>query len=119
MKRSSSMNGDILGLDYLDHFGINENADRELESLLARTSSNMEWIGLVPPEMMAQPAVCDILAKYLYDYHTLPVDDSRLITSAHGMASLRVAPPLHCGMMATGHGCMIGDSPAMRKYFIN
>jgi len=109
-----------VGIILFDHFGINENADRELESLLARTSSNMEWIGLVPPEMMAQPAVCDILAKYLYDYHTLPVDDSRLITSlghAYGMASLRVAPPLHCGMMATGHGCMIGDSPAMRKVF--
>ena len=109
-----------VGIILLDHFGLDANADRELESLLARTGSNMEWIGLVPPEMMEQPAVCDILAKYLYDYHTLPVDDSRLITSlghAYGMASLRVAPPLHCGMMATGHGCMIGDSPAMRKVF--
>ncbi len=110
----------LVGLVLLDKFGTNEKTDREIELLLAQTSSDMAWIGLVPPGMMTQPAICDLLAKYLYDYHTLPVDDSRLIASlghAYGMAGLRSVPPQQCEMVVTGRGCMIGNSPSMRKIF--
>ena len=110
----------LVGLILLDKLGIDDKTDREMELLLAQTSSDMAWIGLVPPGMMTQPAISDLLAKYLYDYHTLPVDDSRLLTAlghAYGMATLRAEPPLHCKMVATGRGCMIGNSPSMRKVF--
>lgn len=109
-----------VGLILLDKFGTEENADRETELLLAQTSSHMAWIGLIPPGMMTQPAISDLLAKYLYDYHTLPVDDIRLLTSlghAYGMATLRAESPSYCKMVATGRGCMIGSSPVMLKVF--
>lgn len=109
-----------VGLILLDRFGTDEKSDREIELLLAQTSSDMAWIGLVPPRQMAQPAICDLLAKYLYDYHTLPVDDTRLLASlghAYGMATLRTESPLYCKMVATGRGCMIGSSPVMLKVF--
>jgi Response regulator containing CheY-like receiver, AAA-type ATPase, and DNA-binding domains len=109
-----------VGIILLDSLGLDENIDREYESLLAQTCNNMEWIGLIPSDQIQQPAICDLLAKYLYDYHTLPVDDSRLLAAlghAYGMARLRSLSPQQCGMVATGHGCMIGESPAMRKVF--
>ena len=109
-----------VGLILLDKFGTDEKADREIELLLAQTSSDMAWIGLVPPGRMTQSAISDVLARYLYDYHTLPVDDSRLLASlghAYGMATLRAEPPPYCKMVATGRGCMIGSSPVMHKVF--
>ncbi|MDD2342777.1 MAG: sigma-54 dependent transcriptional regulator [Tolumonas sp.] len=111
----------LVGIFLLDNFGRNEDTDRELESMLAKTSSTMEWIGLLTPEMASQPITRDLLAKYLYDYHTMPIDDARIMASlghAYGMASLRSSPPFYCNMgAASGQDCMIGDSPAMRKVF--
>jgi Response regulator containing CheY-like receiver, AAA-type ATPase, and DNA-binding domains len=79
----------------------------------------VDWSG--NPEIANQPLVRDLLAKYLYDYHTMPIDDARILASlghAYGMANLRSSPPVYCNLGATsGHDCMIGDSPAMRKVF--
>ncbi len=110
----------LVGLILLDKFGTDDHADRDVELLLAQTSSDMAWIGLVPPEMMTQAGVCELLAKYHYDYHTLPVDDARLLASlghAYGMASLRSVPPRHCGLVTTDRGYMIGNSPVMQRVF--
>ena len=111
----------LVGILLLDNFGKDEDADREIESMLARTNTTMEWIGLVTSDIANQPITRDLLAKYLYDYHTMPIDDARIMASlghAYGMASLRSLPPFYCNMGATsGHDCMIGDSPAMRKVF--
>ena len=110
----------LVGLVLLDSFCRDESEYQELEALLSRTCGEMEWVGLVSPELADYPPIRELLVKYLYDYHTLPVDGPRLLTSlghAHGMASLRSAPLLTCGIASTTHGCMIGDSPAMRRVF--
>jgi len=92
----------------------------ELESLLARFNDKMEWVGLVSPALAHEPPIRELLSKYLYDYHSLPVDGSRLLGvlgHAYGMASLRPAAQQSCVSVSTIHGCMIGDSPAMKRVF--
>ncbi len=110
----------LVGVVLLDSFCSDDNEYQELETLLSRTCGEMEWIGLVTPALADQPPIRELLSKYLYDYHTLPVDGPRLLSAlghAHGMASLRSAPPQACGAATTESGCMIGDSPAMRRVF--
>ncbi len=110
-----------VGLVLLDGFVDGESGGPELEALLCRTHGDMEWIGLLRPELVDSPAVRTLLLKYLYDYHTLPVDAARLLASlghAHGMASLRRVEHRIRGAVVGGQGCMLlGESPAMQRVF--
>lgn len=109
-----------VGLVLLDGAGQDEMADQELEALLVRSCGEMEWVGLVSADRLERPFIRHLLATYLYDYHTLPVDGSRLLTilgHVYGMVTLRAAMPPQCGMAPSCHGCMIGESPAMRRVF--
>lgn len=52
---------------------------------------SMEWIGLLAAGTSNRPDLCDLISRYFYDYHTLPVDTGRLqLTLGHalGMADM-------------------------------
>jgi DNA-binding NtrC family response regulator len=61
-----------------------------------RQHSQVQWVGVFARETLASPACRDLVADYLCDYHTLPLDPRRLIhTLGHvlGHALLRRPRP--------------------------
>lgn len=109
-----------VGVVLLDGAARDEMAAKELETLLVNTCGEMEWVGLVSAQMVERPFIRHLLASYLYDYHTLPVDGFRLLTMLghiYGMVTLRATMPSQCGLAPSCQGCMIGESPAMRRVF--
>ena len=70
--------------------------DAELEQFLHQ-HHHMRWVGVFDARRLDQPAVRELIAAYLFDFHTRPVDTLRLQHSlghAHGMATMasRMAP---------------------------
>jgi DNA-binding NtrC family response regulator len=86
---------------------------------LIYAGNHMEWIALLPPACMQNPSINRLIREHFYDYHTLPADGPRLLTTlghALGMAAIRKSPPLQ------QDGClgeyeMVGTSPAMQALF--
>ena len=80
-------NGDILvGLTWL-----NMQNYEEIEELVSM-HGEMEWVAVTTDEDLGKPSIQHILSSLFYDYHTLPVDDHRLMVAlghAEGMAKLR------------------------------
>jgi DNA-binding NtrC family response regulator len=82
-------------------------------------NSGMEWIAVVPRDVARDRANASALASSFFDYHTMPVDRTRLLHSighAHGRALLRhssiaAAEPAH------GRFGMIGESSGMTRLF--
>lgn len=63
---------------------------------LVSTHSHLEWIAISDVSDLEDPSVRRVLANLFYDYHTLPIDTSRLLGTlghAHGMATLRAVGP--------------------------
>ena len=84
---------------------------RRIEELFSRVSG-IEWVAVVAPDLLEQPAVRDFIAGHFLDFHTLPVQADRLLFSlghASGMASLvPVTEQLYV------QGNIIGTSPETR-----
>ncbi|HQT31091.1 MAG TPA: sigma-54 dependent transcriptional regulator [Thiobacillus sp.] len=112
-----------LGADHNIHVGLMDLSDASpagIDHIEALTASNhgMEWIALVTPVMLSNPALCRLLKLRFHDFHTLPVDASRLLASlghAHGKARLTVADALPAD--AQGKYGMIGTSKVMRELY--
>jgi DNA-binding NtrC family response regulator len=85
-----------------------------LEELMAGRPE-IEWIALVPAERLANARVCRFLRNRCFDFHTLPIDRMRFLTSlghAEGKARLTAgAAAITCE--ACGCCGMIGRSPVM------
>jgi DNA-binding NtrC family response regulator len=112
-----------LGIDREIHVGLidlSEGSPIEIDRIETLTAHNhgMEWIALVTPVMLSNPSLCRLLKLRFHDFHTLPVDPSRLLTSlghAHGKA--RLAVPIDIPTEAQGKHGMIGMSKAMRDLY--
>ncbi|MEH6472706.1 MAG: sigma 54-interacting transcriptional regulator [Halopseudomonas sp.] len=106
-----------VGLVYFDSYYLNGGSS-ELEDLL-QTTSNMEWVGLIEPQNLLLTKTRELIANYLSDYHTLPIDNNRLLNSlghAYGMANIRNA--LCEPKQDSLHGYqMIAVSPQMFRIF--
>jgi Response regulator containing CheY-like receiver, AAA-type ATPase, and DNA-binding domains len=75
----------------------------------------MEWVALVPSACMKNRDICQLIAGYFYDYHTLPHDLNRLlITIGHacGMAYIRKTAFPQQNEAFNEYG-IVGTSPAM------
>lgn len=75
----------------------------------------MEWIAVVPPKGTHDPSMARTLSTFFFDYHTLPIDRTRLLYSighAHGKAMLRRIARQPGGSFEKRYG-MIGKSPRM------
>jgi hypothetical protein len=57
----------------------------KVESLTAG-KNGMAWIALLPPELLLNQSVCRLIKTRFYDFHTLPVDPSRLLSSLGSVA---------------------------------
>lgn len=78
----------------------------------------MEWIALVAPEHLSNPSVCKLLKTRFYDFHTLPIDPDRLLSSlghAHGKGRL-IGSSVEADN-STGQYGMIGVSKVMRRLY--
>ena len=76
----------LVGLTWL-----NTQNYEEIEELVS-THGEMAWVALMTEEDFGSPTIQHILSSLFYDYHTLPVDDHRLMVAlghAEGMAKLR------------------------------
>lgn len=83
-------------------------------------TTGMEWIAVLPSEKTRNPATLSALASgFFFDYHTLPVDRSRLLYClghAYGRATLRRALRKQLAT-AEGRFGMIGRSPRMQTLY--
>ena len=71
--------------------------DAEVERFL-RQHHHTRWIGVFDAPRIDQPALRELVAAHLFDFHTRPVDTLRLKHSlghAHGMATLAKTTPPH------------------------
>jgi DNA-binding NtrC family response regulator len=95
-----------------------DNTLDEIATVLG-ASAAIFWIALINHECTHRNAVCELIAKSCYDYHTLPIDPVKLLTTlghADGMARMNEIHSLRNGDTA-GMGDLIGNSPPMRDLF--
>ena len=55
--------------------------------------ADIDWVALLPPGALDDPALCQIVSRHFVDYHTTPIDADRLsaiLGHVRGMAQLRV-----------------------------
>ena len=86
---------------------------QDLAELVERSS--MEWIAVLPRDHARDRLAERALASSYFDFHTLPVDEARLLYSvghAYGKAALRHSA-LPTPLPAHGRNGMVGESPAM------
>ena len=91
-----------------------ENAEQMLPELEAFILANhtVEWIALVPPQVLQSPDMRKLIGDLFHDYHTLPMDRERLLMAlghAHGKTVLRKQG--HLQQKDIGQHQMVGTSP--------
>lgn len=104
----------------LAFFGAyDERAHHDVEDFFL-TSGHVEWVALLAPNCLQSTSFCKHILKIFYDYHTLPLDTSRLLATlghAYGMAQVKklgLAPDERFGEYE-----MVGSSPVMHQLFGN
>lgn len=79
----------IVGLCVID--SDDAGAMESLVKSLAGLDSSITWIAVLPMDLLDNPALRTLVAKYFWDFHVLPIDPERLIVTlghAYGMAQL-------------------------------
>jgi DNA-binding NtrC family response regulator len=92
--------------------------EQELKSLM--TAGNADWIGFGEPDCLENAFLHDLITRYLYDFHTLPVRTELFTTfleHAFDMARLRHQEGDSSPAVAEGVPRMIGSSPKMQRVF--
>ena len=95
------------------HYGVgllldrsDGSGDAEIERFL-RQHHHTRWIGIFDAQRLDQPALRELIAAHLFDFHTRPVDTLRLKHSlghAHGMAALaKDTAPRRLSAQRTSH----------------
>lgn len=82
------------------------------------SNDSLQWVALAAPEIKDLDAFRNVIATSFFDYHTLPVDESRLADTlghAWGMATLNGAAELN--VEYSGEYGMIGASVPMLELF--
>ena len=68
----------------------------EVDALLEAHQST-QWVGVFPAEMIKRPAYRTLIIQHLFDFHTWPIDPSRLdhtLGHAYGYAELKEIPDI-------------------------
>ena len=97
--------------------GCDGSHDSETERFL-RQHHHTRWIGVFDAARLEQPALRELVAAHLFDFHTRPVDRLRLQHSlghAHGMATLARGTPPHQRQAARQVGHIDGASSAIMR----
>lgn len=80
----------------------------------------MEWIAVLPSDSLKNSSFCELLTDNFYDYHTRPIDVSRLrvaLGHAYGKARLKKERLASKNESTGAKFRMIGESPPMQKLF--
>lgn len=96
---------------------LSEGEAEAVETLFRQTCGTMVWVALAPPHLLALPRMQEQLLNYCFDYHSLPVEDDRLLAilgHAFGIACLRGEGHRPCGH-GKDEGGLIGASPVMKQ----
>jgi DNA-binding NtrC family response regulator len=83
--------------------------------------STIEWVALLAPVCARNNDIFKLIARRFFDYHTLPLDPQRLLTTlghAYGVAQ-RLQILEEQEDLSFGTGKLVGKSPAMQKVFHN
>ena len=90
---------------------------RDLERLASL--GPIEWIGVLPRELLRQPQIARAIVSTCYDFHTLPIDiDRLLVVLGHAAGRLRMVRELaESSPESEGRFGMIGRSPAMLELY--
>jgi len=106
-----------VGLVYIDNRFNRQQLER-LSSALS-TSQDIRWIALLSQPCSQRDPVCDLIARYCYDYHTLPCDTEKLLLTlghAWGMGGMQLTRNDPC-MEENGDCGMIGSSQPMQQLY--
>lgn len=97
--------------------------DEDVQCLLAApdvlNDTPAEWIAVLPRPLLEHPEVRHLIAERFFDFHTLPLDLSRVLIGvghAHGMAVLKDDITVEHARRDSG-GEMVGESGAMLAFF--
>jgi DNA-binding NtrC family response regulator len=110
LKRPNDQNVRV-GLYYID-----ENIDSESFEEASVNNPHVIWIALVSEIGIKSPLIRKKISSRFYDYHTLPIDEERLLFSlgrAFGMSNLN----LYLGTKSDRVYQMVGNSLAMEKLY--
>lgn len=79
---------------------------------------SMEWIGLLAAETLNRPDLCELISRYFYDYHTLPLDTGRLqLTLGHALGMADILERTAASSIHRNREELIGCSPASLRLF--
>ncbi len=109
-----SENAAEVGVLVLDNAGgINREA---LGRVVSRTS--LEWISILPKDLINDPQWSRFLVENCSDYHTLPLDRERLnVTIGHALGRAALKQSLNNSSAWSGRYQMVGQSRAMRELY--
>jgi DNA-binding NtrC family response regulator len=113
-----SRDGIHVGLAQFDHVDAST-MSLAVENLFRRTNQ-VEWIGLVARDCLANFSVKQMIWESLYDYHTLPLDADRLLATvghAYGMARMKWGNEHISDVKPPSEDEMVGASPQIQELF--
>jgi DNA-binding NtrC family response regulator len=97
---------------------VEQNLPQSLDRLLC-PRNHTEWVALLSSQHMRDKTLRQLITAYFYDYHTLPIDYPRLLTTmghAYGMASIAYQQANQDAQELNGNE-IVGVSPAMQKVY--
>jgi DNA-binding NtrC family response regulator len=97
-----------------------DNANSINREALGRVVSRapLEWISILPKDLVEDPYWTRFLVENCSDYHTLPVDSERLsVTIGHALGRAALKQSLHEVSEWSGRYQMVGQSRAMRELY--
>lgn len=106
-----------VGLGILTHYDAEHPAQWITELVTARR--NIQWVLAVARQCLDRKAFINLITERCYDYHTLPIDAERLISTighAYGMSVLSESILRQQRDIESQFG-MIGNSPVMQTLF--
>lgn len=106
-----------VGLGVLSHCEPDQPAQWLAELLTARR--NIQWVLAISRQCLDRKQFVNLITERCYDYHTLPIDPQRLISTvghAYGMSVLSESILRQQREVESQYG-MIGNSPVMQVLF--
>lgn len=95
---------------------VDEHARSDVESLLQH-ASGIVWVGAFAESFVRTPHNHDFILNYFFDFHTLPIDDARLLhTIGHARGVYQLRHHQDARERSALSDLIVGDSPAIRKH---
>jgi len=86
----------------------------EVDAFLEAHQST-RWVGVFPAAMIKLPSYRALIVKHLFDFHTWPIDPSRLnYTLGHAYGYAELSEPVNIALTSDHGMALIGQSAAIR-----